>query len=100
MKYVRTISRDKDFFEQMKQIIEGKFWCFIEESVIDFLKKEAGCYMTDSVHKRINFSFGGQDISVEYTSGEVWHRMRWLRTCDREIYVCKNPEEVIFITME
>ena len=61
MKDVRTISRDKDFFEQIKHMIEGKTWCFIEESVIDYLKKKAGCYMTDSVYKRINFSFGEKE---------------------------------------
>ena len=100
MKDVRAISRDKDFFEQMKQIIGQKSWCFIDEKVLEHIKKEAGCYTTDVEHRKMNISFCGKRISVEYTSGEMWHRIRWIKTYDVYIYVCQDPEEVLFITME
>ena len=56
--------------------------------------------MTDSLHKRINLSFAGKNISVETTCGDMWYRIRWIKTYEIDIYVCQDPEEVIFITME
>lgn len=100
MKDVRKISRDKDFFEQMSRIMEKETWCFIDQKVIEHLKEKAGCFTIDCVHNRMNFSFGGKDISIEYSSNDVWHKIWWIKTYEMDIYVCKDPEEVLFITME
>ena len=100
MKEVKTISRDEDFFEQMKQIMGEKSWCFIDQKVIEHLKEKAGCFTIDCVHHRMNFSFGGKDIAIEYLPWNSWHRILRIKTYEMDIYVCKDPEEVLFITVE
>ena len=100
MKDVRTISRDEDFFEQMKRIMGEQSWCFIDQKVIEHLKKEAGCFTLDCTHQRMNFTLSRRYISIEYSSENAWHRVWCVRTHETERCVCQDPEEVLFITME
>lgn len=102
-KEVITIPKEKDFFEGIKELLGGKVensWIFINESIVNHVKKNVGAYWTDTVNRRMSLSYDDKSMSIQYCYKDVWHRVLLLKAEGLHVQECKDPDEIFFIALK